>query len=150
MFCRNIIRYYDSLQSHCPSSSSALLIVRRGIMLDRKSTFVSLEMHFWSSCRHLHPSPPLSWSSHLHLQGLALGNSTGGSAASVAGHVCSVDALVVLDSVLLDAFPHLFDAEVELVLRLLLLVDKVVGVVGRLVRLAARLRRGCCGDGRWG
>lgn len=57
---------------------------------------------------------------------------------------------MVLDSVLLDAFPHLFDAEVELVLRLLFLVDKVVSVVGRLVRLAARLRRGCCGDGRWG
>lgn len=51
------------------------------------------------------------------------------STASVAGHVRSVDALVVLNSVPLDAFPHLLDAEVELVLRLLFLVDEVMGIV---------------------
>ena len=49
--------------------------------------------------------------------------------AAVACHVCCVDALVVLDSVLLDAFPHLLDAEVELVLRLLFLVDEIMRVV---------------------
>jgi hypothetical protein len=57
-----------------------------------------------------------------------------------------INTPVVLLRVLLDVLPHLFDAEVELVVRLRLLVDEVVRVVGGLVRGAAGLREGCCGD----
>lgn len=76
---------------------------------------------------NLHPC--LHVPSSLHLQRLALSDSLSGSTVSIARHVSGVDALVVLNSVFLDAFPHLLDAEVELVLRLLLLVDEVVGVM---------------------
>jgi hypothetical protein len=54
---------------------------------------------------------------------------------------------VVLLGMLLDVLPHLLDAEVELVVRLRLLVDEVVRVVGGIVGGAARLSKGCCGDG---
>jgi len=69
-------------------------------------------------------------SSNLHLQSLSTSSvRCSRSAASIASHVRSVDALVVLNSMPLDAFPHLLDAEIELVLSLLLLIDEVVGVV---------------------
>jgi len=154
-----IIRYYNSIQATA-SFSSAPQIVRRGIMhhlfhfCRSKSTFsrrhiVICILSFLFLKIHPYLRPLLST---LHLQRLSTGSvHCSRSTTSVASHVRSVDALVVLNSVPLDTLPHLLDAEVELVLSLLLLVDEVVGVVCRLVRLAARLREGCCGAGRrWG